>query len=119
MATQFKRKKALIIPTLSHKGHPTVIIKVMSKVYAGKELPPKKPGEKPEKPADLCEAVNLETGEQVLYMVPTIIKGRFEEMENAKDSPVGRCFEITKVGRRDGKRYDDYSMYEVEEPKAK
>lgn len=107
--TNFKRTKSIIMPTLSHKQAATVYLEFTGKIFTGKALK----GKENEKPADLCECINLQTGEPVHYMVPTIVKERLNEIKEY----VGKCFEISKVGRREGKRYDDYSMYEIERPK--
>lgn len=116
---QFKRTKAITLPTLSHKKTTTYYLRVMSEIYQGKQLPAKldKDG-KPlpqEKPADCLRVVNLSTGEEGEYLVPTVVRDRLIELGKIE----GRCFEVTKLGRRDGKRYDDYAVYEIEDPTPK
>jgi len=108
---QFKRKAAITLPTFSHKKTQTYYIMALGELYKGKQLPAK-PGKEPEAPADCLRVVNLETGEEGEYLVPTIVKGKFEEIAPLK----GRAFEVTKLGRREGKRYDDFSCYEIEPP---
>lgn len=109
--SKFTRKQAITLPTLSHKKAQTYYLHVIGEMYKGKQLPPK-PGKDPEPPADCLRVINMETGEEGEYLIPTLVKGKFEEIAPL----VGRCFEITKLGRRDGKRYDDYSVYEIECP---
>ena len=106
----FKRTKALTLPTLSHKKVDTYYLKVTAPMYKGKQMPPKE-GKEPEPPADCLRVINLETGEEGEYLLPTIAKERLIELKDY----VGKCFEFAKLGRRDGKRYDDYAIYEIED----
>lgn len=115
--TKFIRTKAITLPTLSHKKTPTYYLKFMGEIHEGRPMPPKKDRDgrdlPAEKPADVAVVINLQTGEQGEYLVPTMVKRKL--VDEVKEY-VGKCYEITKVGRRDTKRYDDYTIFEIEEP---
>lgn len=108
---KFKRTAAITLPTLSHKKVDTYYLKALAPMYKGKQMPAKE-GKPAEPPADCLRVINLETGEEGEYLLSTIAKERLSEMKDY----VGKCFEFTKLGRRDGKRYDDYAIYEIEDP---
>lgn len=117
--TQFKRTRPITLPTFSHKKNPTFFLKFMEEIHEGRQMPPKKDRDgkdlPPEKPADVAKVTNLQTGELGEYLVPTTVKRNLTE--TVKDY-VGKCYEITRTGRREGKRYDDYVIFEIEEPKS-
>lgn len=108
---KFTRISAVTLPTLSHKKVDTYYLKVVAPMYKGKQMPPRD-GKPAEPPADCLRVINLETGEEGEYLTSTIAKERLMEMNDY----VGKCFEFTKLGRRDGKRYDDYAIYEISDP---
>lgn len=69
-------------------------------------------------PATLLDVVNLATGEtDVQIIVPTVLKSILET-DYPEDTFVGKCFMITKLGKRAEKRYSEFEVAEIEEPKA-
>lgn len=112
-APKFARKAAVTLPTISFKDGNSMhrFLQITGKIYEGK--PVKKSGDKADKPADLCEVVDMETGEQALFIVPTVVKSNLEE-KYAAGAYVGKGFEIICHGTKEGKRYKTYSIYEVE-----
>ena len=64
-------------------------------------------------PAHLAPVINLETGEENLLIVAAVVKGNFDE-HYPKNAYVGKAFELVKLGKREGKRYFDYSIKEIE-----
>jgi hypothetical protein len=114
MATKYTRTKAITLPTFSHKKGGSYFFRVLGEIHAGKAIPKvDKDGKKvDEKPADLMHVVNLDTGEEGMYMVPTLVKERMREVGDY----VGKCYEITFTGQREGKRYKEYAVYEIADP---
>lgn len=111
-----KRLQALTLPSLSHKKTNTYFLKITGPMFTGKPIvkTDAKGNKTEERPADLLPVINLETGEPAHYLVPTIVKERLTEVKEY----VGICIEVTKTGRREGKRYDDYTLFVIECPNA-
>lgn len=107
-----KVKKVVTVPVLSPQVDKTNYLKITGKIYKGKEL---KGSEKTAKmePADLCPVINLETGEEMVLIVAAVVKGNFDE-HYPKDSYVDKSFSLTKMAKREGKRYFDFKIMEIE-----
>ena len=104
--------KAVTRPTLSLQPGTPVFVKIIKAIYVGKEI---KGTEKKadQKPADIADVINLETGKEQQLVVGAVVKANLEEMyEGAKY--VGKSFMITKLDKKEGKRYFNYEISEIE-----
>lgn len=115
--SKVKVVKQVTVPTLSPKPDSPIYVKMLSKIFVGKEIKPSTAqdaeGGAIQKPADLALVVNLETGEQMHLIVSAVMKANVEETY-PKDTYVGKSFRISKLGKRAGKRYFDYAIAEIE-----
>lgn len=110
----FVVKRNLILPTLKLEVGVPVYIKVISKIRQGKEIA--NSAKEKVKPADICDVINLETGEEMQLVVAAIVKSTFEE--DLKGVYEGLCFMIEKGDKKQGKRYFTYKISEIEVPKT-
>lgn len=69
-----------------------------------------------EKPADICDVTDLETGEQFIFLVPAVVKSNLErDYGDDVEGYVGKAFYIRCDGKRnESQRYKDYTIIEVE-----
>jgi hypothetical protein len=110
---QYKVKKKLILPLLKLEQHKPAYVKITEPIFKGKEITPAKGGKTQEKPADIANIINLDTGEEMQIIVAAVVKSVLEE--NYPDAGyVGKGFEIVKGDKAEGKRYFQYSVNEVE-----
>jgi hypothetical protein len=112
----FKTTKLVNLPTLSFKEVKLgefVIVKIVGKIYLGKQL--KSEGKQQEKPADLCEVLNLMMDPPKPYtlVVPAVVKSSLEETYPGT-LYVGKVFKITFMGKAEGKRYKQFQVEEGE-----
>jgi len=108
--------KRLIIPLLKMVKGETIEVKLMGAIYTGK---PQKDAKEGDKPADLCNVVNLDTGEEMQIIVPAVLKSNLEE-QYPKQGYVDKCFAITKGEQKDskaggGRKYSEFTILEIEE----
>ncbi len=69
---------------------------------------------KTREPATVSTVTDLQTGEQLIFIVPSVVKANLER-DYPKDSYVGKAFAIENRGRRnENQRYNDFSIMEVE-----
>jgi hypothetical protein len=109
---KFKRTKAVTLPILKMEDEVTRYLKFNDKMYVGKEQKAA-PGKKQMEPATLVAATDVETGEQGLVIVNAVLKGILEE-QYVGDDYVGKAFEITRHAKADGKRYNTFSVFEID-----
>ena len=104
--------KAVTRPTLSLTPHTPVYVRILKEIYVGKEI---KGTEKDAdtKPADIADIINLETGKEQQLVIGAVVKANFEEAY-PKASYVGKSFMITKLDKKEGKRYFNYEISEIE-----
>jgi len=104
--------KAVTRPTLTLVQGVPVYVKILKPIYVGKEI---KGTEKnaDAKPADIADIVNLETDKEQQLVVGAVVKSNFEEAY-PKDAYVGKSFMITKLEKKEGKRYFNYEISEIE-----
>lgn len=115
-ATGRKVIKRLTIPLLKMVKGETIAVKLTGAIYVGK---PQKDAKEGDKPADLCNVINLDTGDEMQIIVPSVLKSNLEE-QYPKQSYIDKCFEITKGESREskaggGRRYSEFTILEVEE----
>lgn len=114
---KFARTRAVTLPILKFVEEVPRFLTLTGEMFTGKEQKADKPGEKPMEPATLCHATDLETGELGQIIVNTALVGILNE-EYPNTSYVGKSFELTKHAKKDGKRYNTFSVFEVD-PTAK
>lgn len=71
------------------------------------------PAKAKEKPADIAGVTDLESGEVVQFIVPAVVKSQLER-SYPDETYVGKAFRIACLGKRPGKRYWDFSIFELE-----
>lgn len=110
--TKVKVVKAVTRPTLSLEQHKPVYVRILKEIYQGKEI---KGTEKDAnaKPADIADIVNLETNKEQQLVVGAVVKANFDE-SYPKAAYVGKSFMITKLDKKEGKRYFNYEISEIE-----
>lgn len=105
---KFTVKKQVVLPQLKLVVGNEYFFKPTSEMYIGKKI------EDDKDPATLMNGVNLETGEECLIVVPTVLASVLREAyEERDDSYVGKCFrfELVKVN---GKKYHQVKVEEIE-----
>jgi len=113
--SKFKTKKLLTRALMKLvKGEPRYLL-CEKPIYLGKEMPEKDPTKKPKDAAHILECLDLETGEEMQFLVPAVVQGVFKDTY-PNESYVGKGFEITKMERQPGKGYDPYRVAEIEIP---
>jgi len=115
--TKFDPSKVKVInavtrPTLSLVEGVPVYVKILKPIYVGKEI---KGSEKKadSKPADIADIINLENGKEQQLVVGAIVKSNIEE-SYPEGTYVGKGFMITKGKKKEGKRYFNYEISEIE-----
>lgn len=133
MPAGFKVKRQITVPTLVMKdASPARLLKFMDKMRLSSYLDPD-PKKKKEKPATVAGVTDMESGEVFQFLVPSVVesnlrrdydaecdvKGEGKETEFVNDNGehlyVGKVFRIQCMGKRPGKRYRDFSIFEVEQ----
>ena len=109
--TGYAVKKLLTLPVLTFVVGVTRGVRIDEPMYIGKEI--KKDGAQGDKPATLANCTNLEDGTPCMIVVPAVVQGNFDE-HYPDAAYVGKSFAIEKRAKRDGKRYFDYMIAEVE-----
>ena len=110
--SKVKVVKAVTRPTLSLVPHVPVYVKILKPIYVGKEI--KGTEDKPqEKPADIADVINLMTGKEQQLVVAAIVKSNLDE-SYPDATYVKKSFAITKLDKKEGKRYFNYEISEIE-----
>lgn len=113
-----KVKKQLNFPVLSQKKIGAIIyVLILSAIHVSKTNIEPKPGEDKEKPSDIVIALDLETGELVTVIISAVAKGLLEE-NYPEIGYKGLSFMFCNKGKREGKRYNDIEMTEIETPEG-
>ena len=64
-------------------------------------------------PPMLANVTVLDTGEEMQLIIPAVLQAELSDnYEN--DGYVGKCFALTKLKKKDGKRYHNFSVIEIE-----
>lgn len=118
---KFKRKRVVTVPTLKFVVDKPLYVKITEKLHEGKQRTGRNGNVKldsdgnPRKPPTLLGVIDLETGEPAQLIAATIIKTELAE-GYPNDTYLGKCFEITKQKRKEGREYDPYQIIEIEDP---
>lgn len=115
---KFARLKSVTLPVLKLADETPVYVKVTGVMFEGKEQKPVidaktgKPAAAME-PATLLPVINLETGEVAQIIAGAVLEGILTD-EYKDGAYVGKGFEIVKHAKREGKRYNTYSVFEID-----
>ena len=108
----FKVTKNVTLPLLKMVEEEPAFVKFTSAMFVGKEVKGSGDGKRME-PAVLAHCINLETGENVQIIINAVVKENLNE-SYPSDAYVGKCFQLVKHAKREGKRYNDFSVSEIE-----
>lgn len=132
MPAGFKVKRQITVPTLVMKepGKP-LILTFNDRMRISTYIDPD-PKKATEKPATICGVTDATTGVVSQLLVPSVVEANLRRDYDAKakvegkgkdtriteDSGdhtyVGKTFRLENLGKRPGKRYFDFSIFEVE-----
>jgi hypothetical protein len=84
------------------------LLTITSEIFTGKEIK----GDKKMEPAELFNAIDLETGEEVQVIVGAVLKGILND-EYPNNGYVGKSFAIIQHNAQ-GKKYKTYSVLEID-----
>ncbi len=115
LPTGYKLKQILTLPSLVMKtvgegralrfDDAIHLSKVMGKQLADGSF---------EKPADVAQVTDLDTGDVLVFLLPAVVKKNIVDAF-PDNSYVGKCFYIKNMGKRkDGQRYNDFGIAEID-----
>lgn len=129
----YRVKRQITVPTLVMKdASPPRMLQFMDRMRLSTYLDPD-PKKVKEKPATVAGVTDIETGEVFQFLVPSVVEANLRrdydaeitvqgEGKNAKivddkgsHAYVGKIFRVQCLGKRPGKRYRDFSIFEVEQ----
>ena len=84
------------------------LLTITSEIFVGKEIK----GDDKTKPAELANAIDLETGEEVEVIIGAVLKGILND-EYPNGGYVNRSFAIVQHNAQ-GKKYKTYTVIEID-----
>lgn len=115
MPSGFKAKRVLTLPSLVMKteGEPKVL-QIMEEIHLSSVKGKILPDGTQEKPANVCGVIDTETGEQLIFLVPTVVQKNLEE-GYPDGGYVGLTFYVENLGKsKSGQRYNNFKIIELE-----
>lgn len=110
----FKRKVAVMMPTLKIKEGETVYVQITQPIITKQTAVKDDDGEMKLKDISVMNVCNLETGE-LMQMVPgKALEQNLKDYKGGNQAYVGLSFEITKHKAAEGKRWKPYTLFEIE-----
>lgn len=109
----FKKTKTVTVPVLKLMPDQPVYIKVENAMEISKQVAGAKVAGQSMEPATIMHCTNLDSDTECLLIVGTMLKSVIEE-SYPNQSYVGLCFEVTNHGKRGDKKYNAYSLTEIE-----
>lgn len=110
---KYTRVRSVTLPTLKLIEEQTVHVTITSAMQVSTVTQKPKAGEQAKEPATVCNVTDLDTGDIAQMICGAALKGVLNE-SYPKDEYVGKSFEITKHAKAAGKRYNTYSVFEIE-----
>jgi hypothetical protein len=110
----FKRVRNLTLDILKFVENEPRNVKITGLIHLGKEQKDKDETKK-KAPAHLAPCINLDDGSECQIIVAAVVLSVLTD-DYPNESYVGRCFEITKKARAEGKQYFPYGVAEIEDP---
>jgi len=104
--------KRITLPTLNPSVGVPMFVRFDSAIRVSDYKDPD-PRKAEEKPADIAEITDMETGAVFLLLVSSVIKENLHR-QYPDDTYKGRIFAIQKLPKRPNKRYHDWDIAEVE-----
>ena len=110
----YKTKKVLTVPVLKMALETPVHVRILDKMFVGKaQTPSADSKQKAMEPATLVNVVNLDTGEANQLILGAALQGTLID-NYPKDGYVGLAFRIVKHDKAPGKKYNTYTVEEIE-----
>jgi len=109
----FTKKKTVTVPVLKLQPDTPVYIKVEQKMELSKQIEQKKVGATPMEAATIMHVTDLNTDDEAILIVGKMLKSVIEEAY-PNDTYVGKSFEVINHGKRGDKKYNAYSLTEIE-----
>ena len=109
----FTKKKTVTVPILKLMPDQPVYIKVENAMEMSRQVAGAKVAGQSMEPATIMHCTNLDSDTECLLIVGTMLKSVIEE-SYPNQSYVGLCFEVTNHGKRGDKKYNAYSLTEIE-----
>lgn len=106
----FKLVKRITLPTLNPGIDQPYVLKIIDGFRESSYIDPD-PKKKNDKPATICECVDMQTGIHYLWLVGEVVKKNLEE-NYPDEGYIGLLFGVRKLPKRPGKRYHDYDIGE-------
>lgn len=111
----FKRVKNLTLDILKFVVNEPRYVKITGPIHLGKDQKKAADDDKKREPAHLAPCVNLDDGAECQIIVSAVVLSTLND-EYPNDAYVGKCFEIVKKTRVEGKQYFPYGVVEIEDP---
>jgi hypothetical protein len=110
LPSRFTQKRAVTLPSVAIKSRgERRIFRFDDKIVTSKVK--SKDGEKP---ANVATVTDMESGEQMTFIVGSVIEANLHE-HYPDDNYVGKIFGFRNLGKREGKRYVDFEVVELED----
>jgi hypothetical protein len=109
----FTKKKTVTVPILKLMPDQPVYIRAESAMELSKQVAGAKIAGQSMEPATILFCTNLDSDTECLLIVGTMLKSVIEE-SYPNQTYVGLCFEVTNHGRRGDRKYNAYSLTEIE-----
>jgi hypothetical protein len=109
----FTKKKSVTVPVLKLMPDQPAYIMVESAMQISKQIEVKKVGDKPMEPATIMHCTDLNTDSECILIVGKMLASVINETYPTGDY-VGKCFEVINHGKRGDKKYNAYSLTEIE-----
>ena len=109
----FKKAKSVTVPVLKLMPDVPVYIRAEQKMEMSKQIATKKVGDKPMDPATIMHVTDLDSDNENILIVGKVLEGVINDTY-PDHSYVGKCFEIINHGKRGDKKYNTYSVTEIE-----
>lgn len=110
---KFARKAAVTLPTFKMLEGGSYYFAFKAPIRTETSQQKDENGKMVDKPIDIAQVVNVETGELGQIVVGSVLKSNLEKSyPNA--GYVGKAFEIVKQKGKEGKRYRTYTVYEID-----
>jgi len=106
----FKVKRLVTLPLLKPAIDKEFYILIQEPIFKGKELK----GSDMEA-AHLVNIINLETGQEMQLIANAVLRSTLEE-EYPEAGYVGKGFALTKEAKPSGKKYNPFTVVEIELP---
>ena len=110
---KFKKIRSVTVPVIKMMPGKPVYLRFEGKMEISKQVNQKKVGDEPMKPATILHCVNLQNDSECILIVGAMLKSVIDEAyPNA--TYVGKNFELMNHGKLGDRKYNAYSLNEVE-----